>query len=340
MIFKKVNSFSIDKGYAISLVNVDESKMIAAGSEGHGPCYLLSLPDFVPRKFAEGPGGTMSIHDVPNKKDDLISIMGVYPPFIGYNAGVYYHERVSESYKDYKILDIPFAHRIEWMNIDDHLVLFIASISKYKENPLDWSNPGALYEVSTNECFEKWITKPIIENLTRNHGMTKISYAGIDTLFVSAAEGLFRINWNSTKKGWKVEKMLSSEISEVALIDVDGDGNNEIVTIEPFHGNTLAIYKNIHGFWDRIFETELEFGHGLTTNYIRKEPVVFVGNRRGKKELLAFRNFNFKSWTFDKIIIEEDAGPTQIISFKIDNRDYLVSSNQNKNEVSLYEIKY
>ena len=33
------------------------------------------------------------------------------------------------------------------------------------------------------------------------------------------------------------------------LADIDGDGNEEIMTIEPFHGNTIHVYKLKEG-WD------------------------------------------------------------------------------------------
>ena len=40
-----------------------------------------------------------------------------------------------------------------------------------------------------------------------------------------------------------MEPILSRPIEEVATIDIDGNVQSEIITIEEFHGNTIQIYK-------------------------------------------------------------------------------------------------
>ena len=42
---------------------------------------------------------------------------------------------------------------------------------------------------------------------------------------------------------WKTEFILEGQIGEIATADLDGDGIEEIMTIEPFHGNRIQIYK-------------------------------------------------------------------------------------------------
>lgn len=38
---------------------------------------------------------------------------------------------------------------------------------------------------------------------------------------------------------WRVEKILEGQVGEIAFADIDGDGLEEMMTIEPFHGNSM-----------------------------------------------------------------------------------------------------
>lgn len=38
---------------------------------------------------------------------------------------------------------------------------------------------------------------------------------------------------------------MEGHIGEIATIDIDNDGEDEIMTIEEFHGDTIQIYKRI-----------------------------------------------------------------------------------------------
>src|SRR5665811_1455179 len=87
----KINSFKIEKGYTVALVKINGETKLAVGTEGHGAEYLLTIPGFEKELLCDGPGGTMSILNVPGRGNDLVSIMGLFPPFIGFDAGVYYH---------------------------------------------------------------------------------------------------------------------------------------------------------------------------------------------------------------------------------------------------------
>ncbi len=335
----KIKSFNIEKGYTVSVVKINGSNMLAIGTEGLGKEYLLSLPDFQPEELCAGPGGTMSILNVPvENSNDLVSIMGLFPPFVGFEAGVYYHLWSKNGWSEHKIIDLPFSHRMEWMDADGAATLLVACVSKHKENPSDWSQPGILYAATLKSYDKKWQLTPVINGLTRNHGLLKTIHNGVKSLLVSGAEGVFRVFWNSAQKRWVSEKWLDCEVSEIAHIDLDGDGLDELITIEPFHGNKLVVYKLVKENWVKKFDSDLSFGHGLCADIINKQPTILVGNRASGKELLAFRPIDLEAGHMQRIIIEADAGPTQTIITNIDGKTHIISSNQNKGEISLYQV--
>ena len=162
--------------------------------------------------------------------------------------------------------------------------------------------------------------------------MLKACVCGDNTLLFSGAEGVFYMVREDGK--WAVKQLFDHEVSEFGLIDLDGDGKDELVTIEPFHGNTLNVYKNTGEGWEKLYTDELWFGHGLSCGMFNGEPVIVVGNRRGSLTLNLSRRQ--ADGSFSREILEEQAGPTQTQVFTADGQDYILSANQLKNEVALY----
>ena len=108
------------------------------------------------------------------------------------------------------------------------------------------------------------------------------------------------------------------------------------MTIEPFHGETLNVYKNTGKKCELRISDSLSFGHGLSSGIIQQKPMVVVGNRSGSLALESFTVHDLLKGWYDRFVIEEDAGPTQTQVFSAGDVDYILSANQRKNEVALY----
>jgi hypothetical protein len=233
-------------------------------------------------------------------------------------------------------MDLPFAHRCEILRRNGKNYLFAASVSKHKENPADWSRPGEMYLDRLDENPALPLNGELIDNsLTRNHGMLRTRIDGIETICISGAEGIFYFEQLPGDK-WVKKLLFEKEVSEFGFIDLDGDGSEELVTIEPFHGESLNVYKRNGSTWDLKFSDTLSFGHGLSCGSFQDEPVIVVGNRRGSFALDLFKVVDLAGGKFSRTVIEEDAGPTQTQVFTANNTDYILSANQKKNEVAVY----
>jgi len=261
--------------------------------------------------------------------------MGLFPPFIGAEAGVFMHQRNGDKWKSKKALELPFAHRCEIINKNGVNYLFAASVSKYKANPEDWSKPGEMHLVKLSDKAELPLKSEIIDkSLTRNHGMLRSDILGEELLFISGAEGIFYFEME--QDNWAKKQFFDKEVSEFGFVDLDNDGQKELVTIEPFHGETLNVYKKNDGKWELQFSDTLSFGHGLSCGIFNGEPIIVVGSRRGSYALDLFKIKDKENWKFSRKCIEEDAGPTQTQVFSANRKDYILSANQKKNEVVLY----
>ena len=320
--------------YTVNSFVLDNQLYIAAGSEKEFPAYLYEMGRNNLLKITDGPGGMMSLVQLPGTDFDFFSVMGLFPPFIGSAAGVFFHRRISEGWSAEKVLSLPFAHRCEIIRHRGQNHMFVASVSRFKADPADWSKPGELHHIILPEEVEGELqTEVLVNNLYRNHGMTKSVLDGNETLCISGDSGIYGLV-PSGENSWAVRHLFDKEVSEFAFFDLDDDGEEELAIIEPFHGNSLSLYKLDKGKWMKFYSSQLSFGHGLSAGIFKNQRVIVVGNRKGTESLemhvvQAIDNV-------EKLIIEEHVGPTQTKVFSYDNVDYILSSNQLKNEVALY----
>lgn len=338
--FKKIKIIDMPAVYTANAFRLADDLYIGCGPEKHGNPCIIKFPSLGKIEVGNSPGGMMSLIPVPGRTDMLVSVMGLFPPFQGKEGGIYRHAHIENAWNVTKVSDLPFAHRCEIIQREGRNYLFAATVSKDKKEPLDWSEPGELYFTVLDDVFlPVWEMKPVLKGLHRNHGMMKVFIESEETLCVSGTEGIFSLRPEATD-GMKIIQLFDKEVSEFALIDLNNDGLDELVTIEPFHGDSLNIYKRSSFGWDRIFDTQLSFGHGLSSGQLAGVPVVTVGNRSGEASLELFGAFgDFSFEVVKRICVEKGVGPTQTQIFRYQNRDYILSANQLKNEVALYCLK-
>ena len=333
---KKKVILNIESVYTANAFQIGSEMFVAAGSETKPEVYLYNLTSGNLSLVTGCPGGVMSFIPVPGNPDLFFSVMGLFPPFIGAEAGVFMHCRTGDKWETQKAMDLPFAHRCEIINRNGKNYLFAASVSKYKENPTDWSKPGEMYLIRLDDNIKLPLKPELIDNsLTRNHGMLRKSIEGTETVCMSGVDGIFYFEQQPGDK-WVKKILFDKEVSEFCFIDLDDDGQEELITIEPFHGEALNVYKRNGLQWELKFSDSLSFGHGLSCGFMNAEPVIVVGNRRGSFTLDTFKVTDLNTGNFSRTVIEEDAGPTQTQVFTSNNTDYILSANQKKNEVALY----
>jgi len=330
---EKKSILEIQSVYTANAFTINGVPHVGAGSETTPAVYVHDLSTGDSSLVDGCPGGVMSFVPAPGHPELFYSVMGLFPPFVGKEAGIFMHRRTGAGWVTSKAMALPFAHRCDILEKDGRSWLFAASCSKFKAEPADWSQSGELYVIPLDEATGlPGVPELIYDKIWRHHGMLKARVHGDDTLLFSGAEGIFHMVREGGK--WTVERLFDHEVSEFGLIDLDGDGQDELVTIEPFHGNSLNIYKQVGASWEKRYSDELWFGHGLSCGLFRGEPVVVVGNRRGPLTLNLYRPQ--ADGSFAREILEEQAGPTQTQVFTAGGQDYILSANQLKNEVALY----
>ena len=335
--FQKKVILNIPGVYTANAFQVSSNYYVGAGSETEQIVHLYNIGEGTSSQVSDCPGGMMSFIPVPGSQDFFVSIMGLFPPFIGGEAGLFLHKRTGDSWKTKKVLDMPFSHRCEILSRNGKNHLFLATVSKHKDNPADWSRPGELHLVDIDlDADGKWDSRIIDNSVFRNHGMSRAVINGLETVCISGAEGIFYLEQSGND--WSLKPHFEKEVSEMSFIDLDGDGNDELVTIEPFHGVSLNIYKKTGNGWEKRFSDSLSFGHGLSSGIFNGSPIIIAGNRADSLAMVAYRVKDLARGTVESQIIEEGTGSTQTQVFRAGSTDYILSSNQKKSEVALYYL--
>ena len=173
-----------------------------------------------------------------------------------------------------------------------------------------------------------------------NHGFCKGEWEGRDAAFVATKEGVFVVLPPEKIGGeWKIEQLLDFPVSDIAVADVDGDGEKEIAALLPFHGNEFKIYRRENGVYNEVYShpTENDFYHAIISGKIKGELMFMVGSRKGAAELCLIR-WDAAEKAYVSQQIEAGPGPSNLALLNAASGDYLLSANRMIFEAAAYRF--
>jgi hypothetical protein len=336
MRFDKTVIHKMSMPYAIGTIypgGRGKAPSIVAATEDHGPAVVIDPPYRSARTLAPGPGGCMSLVSDPERPADLYAIMGC---FIGYKfqgGGIY---RIRDGGPAERVLDLPFAHRLGVVRRGGSRYLVAANLAEDKVDAGDWSKPGAVHAAEIGTAGVASALQPILPGIHRNHGFLVSRFEGRQCVLVGCAEGMFALDLEGTGPEWAARKVLDQEVSEMAVADLDGDGRDELVTIEPFHGSALRAYRRIGGAWSVFWEEEVSFGHCVLAGMTAGRQGVLISNRSGSKDLLLFQFSREAPSRPERVVVEAGAAAANMLVVPVDGTDLIFSMNQAAAEIVVY----
>lgn len=173
-----------------------------------------------------------------------------------------------------------------------------------------------------------------------NHGFCKGEWNGREAAFIACKEGVFVILPPESVGGtWEIEQLLDFPVSDIAVADVDGDGEKEIAALLPFHGNEFKIYRKQNGTYLPVYDhpTENDFYHAVISGKINGERMFMVGSRKGAAELFLVR-WDDQEKAYCAQQIEAGPGPSNLSLLNSPEADYLLSANRMIFEAAAYRF--
>ena len=340
---------SMPKAYAIGTFEGSDAESFVVGVEKDGPIRRFALDGTPMETVSEGPGGVMTIAQVPGRDDQLLATCEFFSPNYGADTAYIacYTRAADGTWAATKLCDLPYVHRFGLLRGADGRLWLIACTIKgtCRKIKNDWLTPGAVYVAALDGRLEERGEKNQVE-LTelsgcqlQNHGFwcaPDRSYA-----LVSTAAGVFRYVPPATAEGtWQVSCLVVQPTSDVCAVDFDGDGRDEILTLSAFHGDTLSVWHEgeTEDTYVKVWEDpeKRDFLHAIWSGEIVGEKCAVVGNRKGGRDLL--RVF-YADGSYQLETIDHDRGPANCWVLADGEACRIVAANRETDEVALYDVQ-
>ena len=350
----------IRSAYGMAVADVTGNGMmdIVVGSTGISMIALYEGPGFEKRVISEAHPGTiaLAVCDVTgNGQNDVIA-----------GSGFGRRQRMPSEYLHWfqaperggvwtqHFIDwVPYLHRIAIVNINGQPLLFVATLQGQGRHLDDFDAPGALwcYRVPQDPRHETWEKRLIDGHIKLNHGLSvcDVDGDGRPDLLLGARSGLL---WFEPPHGdgfagqWQRWTISPRESSETFAADIDGDGVNEVLSIEPWHGHELVWYKAAGdirtGAWERrVISDKLNRGHSLWCGDIDDDnaPEVLAGYNGPGTALNIYRpkNLDANTWRVSQIDDHIGMGQMAVVDLNADGKLDIAASGMSTGNVRWYE---
>lgn len=341
MRYKKQIIDHIDKCYALTIMEQGGQLFLVAAGEKDAPCRIYEICGSRIDQVWEHPGGVMTMVPVPNSRDTFLSTQAFFSPDDSKDAYLICAHKQAGRWNLTKILDIPHIHRFDIIPKNGIHYLIACTLKSGHAYSNDWRSPGCIWTGVLSDDPSKPLRLSVFrEGLTHNHGYTRFIKGGIISCVISCDEGVFLASPPAGPgREWTMEQLLNIPASDAVLIDLDGDGHEELLTLSPFHGDTVAIWHMDHGTYQKVYEypEKLPFLHAITAGNIYGIPTVFVGHREGQKLLLSFYYDRARN-RYQCTKIDQNTGPANCMLFARNGNPALFVTNREINEVAVYDI--
>lgn len=342
MHIEKTFRTDLTRCYSAGCTYIDGKAKLLLSSELEGPTRLVDAETLAMETVCEGPGGVMSMIPIPGKNGDFLMVQRFYPVFQSKEAGIAWCRPTADGWETREILKLPYLHRFDLFAVGDTVWFLGATLCTSKTEVDDWSDPGKLWvgilPKTPEETMEVY---PIREGLLKNHGYYRWNWQGEDAGFVTCNSGVYVVRPpRAGETDWRIDHILERPISDVAVLDIDGDGEDELLLLEGFHGDEITINKKIDGEYKVIWEYKekpIKMVHVAWGGLLRGVPTFICGTRKLDGGLFMVR-YNKKTGGFETTEIEGDTGPANVCVVLGKDKDLILAANHRIGEGAVYTV--
>lgn len=340
--------------YALAPLRDRGELYFLAASELPEPCLLYGTDGELREVVREKAGGTVAMVQVPGTDGCFLAVNRFYSFNDAADAVITLYTRVEDGrtgrgrWEACTLAALPYVHRIDIVERGGVRYLVACQLKSGQNFEGDWSCPGRVYAAVLPEDLSGYDEGNLLElellkdGLLKNHGYSRTGTEEAPACLVSSESGIFRfLPPASPGLGWTEELLCADPASDAVLVDLDGDGVEELCTITPFHGDRVCIYHRSGPGWERICETEqsLPFCHAIYGGPLSGQNVLIIGQRAGSRDLLVFV-FDREQGQYVCRTLDHGAGSANVMVCRSGGQDVIVSANRETDEIAMYTVDW
>ncbi len=345
---EKKKTYELEKCYSIAPLKYQGRDHILAAAEKINKCLLFDMEGNYEDTIWKEPGGTMSMVQVPGSDGVFLATHKFYSPNDSKEAmivAVYPPNVEGGDWKVNVVAHLPHVHRFDILErggVKYIIAAVICSDRKFKD---DWSDPGKVYACELPENLEDCNEdnplpfQVIKDDLLKNHGYCRQQDEQGDYAVIGADSGVYKFLPPSARgESWDIRKILDEPVSDMTFIDFQENGRPDMLTIMPFHGDIIKIFRNTEGEYREIYKQQsVDFGHAIWGGRALGKPMAVIGHRQGKRDLMAY-TYDREKDKFQIDVLDSDVGPANVYHYVLNGRDRLVSTNREIDEIAFYKL--
>lgn len=333
---------NLTKCYSIAPLHYEGKNHILVAAEKQDACLLYDLEGNLEDTVWTEPGGVMTMVQVPGTDGQFLATHKFFSPNDSKEAKIVIATpKAKGDWEIRTLVDLPFVHRFDVLERNGVRYLIACALKSGHEYKDDWSMPGKVYAAVLPDNLDGFDAdhqlelKVIKEDMLKNHGYYRAVENGVTTALISAEQGVFQfVPPAAADAEWEIRQLIDQPTSDAVLVDLDGDGERELIAISKFHGDTIVIYKKDGDEYKSVYTyDQAEFAHAIYGGEFCGKNAVVIGHRKGTRDLLVF-TWNGEGYGVQKL--DEDCGPANVYRYVYEGRDVLISTNREIDEVAMY----
>lgn len=337
----------LPKCYSIAPLTWSGRSYFLVAAEKKDPCYLFDLEGNQADTVWEGPGGVMSMVQVPGSDGVFLATRKFYSPNDGADAEIAVARPGKKGgWETHCLVKLPFVHRFDILQRGEEMYLIACTLKSAHAYKDDWRSPGKVYGVRLPEellvpgAHRRLKLKVIKDGMRKNHGYCRTKEEGGQAAVISCEDGIYEFIPPCRDGDWEVGRLSEMSASDAVFVDLDGDGERELGVIAPFHGDRVSILKRIEGEYREVYRypEPAKFAHAIYGGSFCGREAFLFGHREGKMGLAAVF-YNRERQKYEEIMIDSGRGPANIYCYEREGKSCLVAANRETDEIALYEAE-